>query len=35
VVSEHYNKKLKRNETRRVSLRHDNKFVRRIFYRGD
>ena len=35
VVSQHYNKKLKRNETRRVSLRHDNKFVRRIFYRGD
>ena len=35
VVSEHYNKKLKRNEIRRVSLRHDNKFVRRIFYRGD
>ena len=35
VVSEHYNKKLKRSETRRVSLRHDNKFVRRIFYRGD
>jgi len=35
VVSKHYNKKLKRDKTRRVSLRHDNKFVRRIFYRGD
>lgn len=35
VQSEHYNRKLKRTETRRVSLRHHNKFVRRIFYRGD
>ena len=35
VVSEHYDKKLKRDKTRRVSLRHDNKFVRRIFYRGN
>jgi hypothetical protein len=35
VSSEHYNRKRKRSETRRVSLRHDNKFVRRIFYRGD
>ena len=35
VTSEHFNRKSKRYETRRVSLRHDNKFVRRIFYRGD
>jgi hypothetical protein len=35
VTSEHFNRKLKRYETRRVSLRHNNKFVRRIFYRGD
>lgn len=35
IVSEHFNRKLKRYETRRVSLRHDNKFVRRIFYRGN
>jgi hypothetical protein len=35
VTSQHYNKKLKRYETRRVSLRQNNKFVRRIFYRGD
>jgi len=35
VTSEHFNKKRKRYETRRVSLRHDNKFVRRIFYRGN
>jgi len=35
VVSKHYNKKLKRNEIRRVFLRHGNKFVRRIFYRGN
>jgi hypothetical protein len=35
VTGAHYNRRLKRQETRRVSLRHDNKFVRRIFYRGD
>jgi hypothetical protein len=35
VTSEHFNRKSKRYETRRVSLRHDNKFVRRIFYRGN
>ena len=35
VISEHFNRKLKGYETRRVSLRHDNKFVRRIFYRGN
>lgn len=35
VTSQHYNKKLKRHETRRISLRQNNKFVRRIFYRGD
>jgi len=35
VISDHFNRKRKRYETRRVSLRHDNKFVRRIFYRGD
>ena len=35
VTSEHFNRKSNRYETRRVSLRHDNKFVRRIFYRGD
>ena len=35
VTSEHFNRKSKRYEIRRVSLRHDNKFVRRIFYRGD
>jgi hypothetical protein len=35
VTSEHFNRKLKGYETRRVSLRHDNKFVRRIFYRGN
>ena len=35
VTSEHFNRKRKRYETKRVSLRHDNKFVRRIFYRGD
>ena len=35
VTSDHFNRKRKRYEKRRVSLRHDNKFVRRIFYRGD
>ena len=35
VTSEHFNRKLKGYEKRRVSLRHDNKFVRRIFYRGN
>ena len=35
VASEHFNRKLKGYEKRRVSLRHDNKFVRRIFYRGN
>ena len=35
VTSEHFNRKSKRYETRRVTLRHDNKFVRRIFYRGN
>ena len=34
-ISEYYNRRLGRYETRKVSLRHDNKFVRRIFYRGD
>ena len=33
VTREYFNRKEKRFETRRVSLRHDNKFVRRIFYR--
>ncbi len=33
VTREHFNRKQKRFETRRISLRHDNKFVRRIFYR--
>lgn len=35
VVSEYWNKKKRRNQTRLVSLRQHNKFVRRIFYRGD
>lgn len=35
VVSEHFNRKLKQYEKRRVTLRQGNKFVRRIFYRGD
>ena len=35
VVSEHWNRKKGCNQTRRVSLRQHNKFVRRIFYRGD
>ena len=35
VVSEHWNRKEGRYQTRRVSLRQHNKFVRRIFYRGD
>ena len=33
VTREYFNRKQKRWETRRISLRHDNKFVRRIFYR--
>ena len=33
VTRQHFNRKRKRWETRRISLRHDNKFVRRIFYR--
>ena len=35
VVSEHWNRKKRRYQTRRVSLRQHNKFVRRIFYRGN
>lgn len=35
VETDHWNKRLKRWETRRVSLKQHNKFVRRIFYRGD
>lgn len=34
VEREQLNKDTKRWETRRISLRQDNKFVRRIFYRG-
>jgi hypothetical protein len=34
VERQQWNKKTKQLETRRVSLRHNNKFVRRIFYRG-
>ena len=35
VETEYWNGKRKRWETRRVSLKQHNKFVRRIFYRGD
>ncbi len=35
VIREYFNRKKRRYEKRRISLRHDNKFVRRIFYRGD
>ncbi|MDB2557124.1 hypothetical protein N9X77_04060 [Luminiphilus sp.] len=35
VVSKHWNRKKRRYQKRRVSLRQHNKFVRRIFYRGD
>jgi hypothetical protein len=35
VEHEQLNKDNKRWETRRISLRQDNKFVRRIFYRGN
>lgn len=35
VVSEHWNRKKRCNQTRRISLRQHNKFVRRVFYRGD
>ena len=35
VVSQHWNRKKRCNQIRRVSLRQHNKFVRRIFYRGD
>ena len=35
VVSQHWNRKKRCNQIRRVSLRQYNKFVRRIFYRGD
>ena len=35
VIREYFNRKTERFEERRISLRHDNKFVRRIFYRGD
>ena len=35
VTSTHWNTKRRRREKRTVSLRQHNKFVRRIFYRGD
>ena len=35
MIREYFNRKTRRFEERRVSLRHDNKFVRRIFYRRD
>ena len=35
VIREYFNRKTGRFEERRISLRHDNKFVRRIFCSGD
>ena len=35
VVTRHWDRRRKRFKTRKVSLRQHNKFVRRIFYRGD
>jgi len=35
LLTEHYNRSTKTRELRRISLAQYNKFVRRVFYRGD